>query len=260
MSPDDFFLDAFNFDDPFTGRRHNRERMDGERFPGPPGFFGFDPFRHVGRLFRETENMMRHFDEVFDKNGFGRMDMEEPLGGRSAIEGRPQAELSPRDRMLRAPGDEKTKVARRDDDYDDVVARRGLDSVMKKEEARRPQENFFAYCSKSFQRQDLGDGRVQEHRTYTDSDGNQHEVTRKSIGDKEYVITNKTTPSGEQQKIEEFNGMEEGDLADFERQFAGRGARNELPPPRHCDGRALDIREKQRPWRSYLIDNLHKWF
>lgn len=128
--------------------------------------------------------------------------------------------------------------------------------------------------------------RVKEFRSYTDSEGNKHEVTRKMIGEKEYVITNKITPTGEQQKTEEFHGMEEGerscqlnvnilafslintsqilfvgDLPEFESQFAGnRGNRMiEMEPSRYADGRSLDIREK-RPWRSYIIHNLHKWF
>ena len=48
--------------------------------------------------------------------------------------------------------------------------------------------------------------------SFVDSHGNKHEVTKKSIGSKTYTITNKTEHNGDSHKVEEFDGMDEGEL------------------------------------------------
>lgn len=146
--------DFFGFRGPWSGRRNDDERMDGVPFRGPSLFFG-DPFGHVGQVFRETEELMKQFDEVFE-NGFDMPDYALPIDD-YAVEGRPREYASPRDRMLRAPGDSGSKVSKRDFDYDDLVAEKGLASVMKSKE-RHPHPGFFAFRSNVVQKQNLGDG------------------------------------------------------------------------------------------------------
>lgn len=59
------------------------------------------------------------------------------------------------------------------------------------------------------------DGRVEEKRTSRDQDGNEEVTVTRSFGNQSHSVTIKTDKSGHEEKIENFNNMDEGDLSKF---------------------------------------------
>ncbi|KAI1293801.1 hypothetical protein HDE_06589 [Halotydeus destructor] len=151
-------------------------------------------------------------------------------------------------------------AVKEDADMDDVVTRSGLEAVLKSNEQPKPDKTFpklFSFSSNIHRSETSTDGRRKSFRSHTDSEGNHYSVTTKSIGDRSYTVTEKTSSNGEKERIEEFENMLERDVKLFEEEFSGKQSTLDYNRIRNDDHESASDR---RRWKSYIIENLSKWF
>jgi len=263
----DELLNAFGFSGFIPSDRRgvfNQEDRMGKQPGSRPGnsLFEDDEYflnQSFGGIIQEAEEIFKRFDAV-TRNSMYTQGID--FGGIEPIEGT-ISEKSARDRMLKKPDD---AIKRVDRDLDDQVAKEGLDKVLKNRDhlepsAAKKSRIFGTFSSNVYSKQDLGDGRVKEYRSFLDSEGNKHEETRKAIGDKSYSVTKKTSRSGQVQRIEEFEGLEEQDIRAFKREFENKPKKPLWSLPKAYDRSHVTTEiYDHRPWKSYIIDNFSKWF
>jgi hypothetical protein len=239
---------------------HPRDRPEfGPNFGRGTGFFG-GPFEN---MMRDADEMMRTFDNMF---GGQAIIIEEPPDMIPAFEA-PDARRSPRDLMLKPPeeGPSNRQVVRRDQDLDDQVSVRGLDSVLRPqqpEESRNP-FGFSGFSSSSsssswsYSGSFGGPGKVEERHTFRDSQGNEKETLTRKFGDKTYSMTKKRTATGSEEFDQNMVNMSEEELREFERLWNGHPSRPGIVShgqPGHGAPTELVPRDSDRRkwWHSFL--------
>ncbi|KAG8202133.1 hypothetical protein JTE90_010494 [Oedothorax gibbosus] len=177
----------------------------------------FSNFEHSSRdLFQQMDSML---NRVFSANfaSFGSEDIFEKDAFNS----------NPRSIMLKEPDcdgceppiEMPVKENRRslmiDSDIDDKVAKHGL--LLDEQPKNRVIHNFSYKKSTRFVR--LPNGIVEEHHSFTDSDGNTKTTIRRAIGEQSYEVTTHSDIQGLKEKNENFTNLDESELPDFENRW-----------------------------------------
>jgi len=163
-----------------------------------------------------------------------------------------------RDRMLKS--DEDTRRGYGDMDFDDKVARYGLQSVIDpNDEKRRPEPNFSHFASSSsFRKVITSDGRVEEHRVQRDSRGNKVETLTRSLGDKVYSVTKKQDPTGQVEENQNLYNLGEEELKDFENHWSrGSGFNRPIQQQPAVD---YDMKNDKQNAGYSIMDKVFGWF
>lgn len=230
--------------------------IDGRDYKKPPDEFFFDG-PDGNNTAPRPEDFLSYFDQVFDKvfsqfgGHFDQLPTIEPETG-PEFNSRPG---SLRDQMLKEPDSNSQswrdhRTDQRDDnpevpsffnhfwsrkpywnraiqekldtDLDELVKNNGLDAILDSEKSfcPPPARHFssgFQHFSVNTRR--TADGKVEEHRTMTDSEGNETTVVTRSIDEKTFKQTTTKKRNGEVEVTEDWSNVNPEDQANFKQRW-----------------------------------------